>query len=79
MTVFLEVMQHADEMQHEWESNTVLQHDADDAESGAAERVRVLGAGRLLVDGPEANQHVELVGESDGDRHRLARHLIRWA
>src|SRR4029079_11588975 len=57
----------------------VLQHGADDAEGGAAQRVRILGAGGLLVDGPEAHQHVELVGKRDGDGNRITRHVIRRA
>ena len=41
--------------------NLILQHDPDHAQRRAAQRVRVLRARRLLVDGPEAHQHVELV------------------
>src|SRR5262245_7762174 len=59
------------------EAYPILQHDADDAEGGAAKRVRVLRAGRFLVDRPEPCQHVELVGQRDSDRYRFARHVIR--
>ena len=60
----------------ERQAHAVLEHDADDAERGAAERIRVLGARGLLVDGPEARERVELVGKSDGNGDRLARHLV---
>ena len=55
----------------------VLQHDADDAEGGAAQRVRILGPGRLLVDRPKAHQHVELVGKRDGDGNGITGHIVR--
>ena len=51
----------------EAQADFILQDDADDAEGGAAQRERVFRAGRLLVDGPEADEHVELVGERDRD------------
>ena len=35
------------------------------------QRVRVLRAGRLLADGPEAGEGVELVGERHRDRDRV--------
>ena len=54
----------------------ILDHDADDAEGGAAQCIGVLGAGRLLVNQPEADQGVELVGERRGDRHGIGRHQI---
>src|SRR5690606_28730627 len=45
----------------------VLQHQPDHTQSGAAQGEGVLGAGRLLVDGEEADEGVELVGQRDGD------------
>ena len=41
-----------------------------------SQRIRVLRSRRLLVDRPEADQHVDLVGERDRDRHRIGRHAI---
>ena len=46
---------------------SALEKQPDNAERGAAEGEGVLGAGGLLVDGPEAGEGVELVGERDGD------------
>ena len=45
----------------------VLADDADHAERGAAQRVRVAGAGRHLADGEEGGELVDLVGQGDGD------------
>src|SRR6266536_1570733 len=42
----------------------------------SAQRVRVFRSRWLLVDDPEAHQHVELVGERDRDRHRIGRDEI---
>ena len=57
----------------------VVQHEPDDAERRAPQRIGILGAGRLLVDRPEARQHVELVGERHRDRHRIGRHAVAGA
>jgi hypothetical protein len=43
------------------------------------QRIGVLAPGRLLVDRPEADQRVELVGERDGDRDRVGRHAVARA
>ena len=56
--------------------NSVFKHDPDNAERGAAQRIRIFRAGRLFVDRPEANKRVDLVGERDGNRHRIGRHQI---
>jgi len=45
----------------------VLHHNADDPKRRAPQRIGVLAPGRLLVDRPEADKRVELVGERDGD------------
>ena len=37
-------------------------------ERGAAQGVGIAGPGRPLADGEEADQQVQLVGQSDGDR-----------
>ena len=52
------------------------QDNADHAQRRAPQRIRVLRSGRLLVDRPEARQNVDLVGQRDGDRHRIGRHEI---
>ena len=54
----------------------VLDNDADHAERGTSQRVRILRAGRLFVDRPEADQRVDLVGERDRDADRIGRHQI---
>ncbi len=54
----------------------VFDDDADDAERRAAQRVRVLGAGRLLVDRPEADQSIDLVGKRHRNRHRIGGHQV---
>ena len=51
----------------------VFADDADDAQGGAAQRVRVAGAGRLFADGEEARQLVQLVGQRNGDGDRCRR------
>jgi hypothetical protein len=59
-----------------WQAQVVLQRQPDHAQRRAAQRIRVFRAGRLLVDGPEADQRVELVGERHGDRDRRRRHAV---
>ena len=59
--------------------HAVLQHDPDHAQRRPAQRIRVLAPRRLLVDGPEADQRVELVGQRHGDRDRVARHAVGGA
>ncbi len=54
----------------------ILQHDADHAKRRAPQRIGVLAAGRLLVDRPEADERVELVGERDRDRNRRRRNAV---
>ncbi len=54
----------------------ILDDDADHAQRRAAQRVRILGAGRLFADGPEADQRVDLIGERDSNRHRIGGHEI---
>ena len=60
------------------QANAVLENQPDDAERRAAERKGVLGAGRLLVDRPEADQRIELVGERHGDGDRVGGHAVGW-
>ena len=57
-------------------ANLVVEHEPDHAQRRATQRIRVLRSGRLLVDRPEAGEHVDLVGERDRDRHRIGRHQI---
>ena len=54
----------------------VIENQPDNAQRRPAQRIRVLAAGRLLVDRPEADQRVDLVGERDRDRHWIGRHEI---
>ncbi len=61
------------------QAGVLFQQHADDAEGGAAQRIGVLRAGRLLVDGPEADQRVELVGERHGEADLAGRHAVRRA
>ena len=51
----------------------VLADDADHAERGAAQRIGIARAGRLLADREEAGELVELVGQRHGDRDRRGR------
>ena len=68
----------------ERQAQVVLEDDADDAQRGAAELIGIARARRLLADSPEADQHVELVGQRHGhggavafalQRHRVGRAL----
>ena len=54
----------------------VFHDQADDAERGAAQRVGVLGAGRLFVDREEADQGIQLVGQRHGDADRRGRAAV---
>ena len=58
------------------QAQLVFQNDADDAKCGAAQGEGVLGAGRLLVDGPEAGEKIQLVGERNGHSNRARRHAV---
>src|SRR3954471_4524942 len=60
----------------EMEPHLVLDDETDHAKRRAAQSVRVLRSGRLLVDHPEADEHVELVGERDRNAHPVARHPV---
>ena len=60
---------HLDQRQ-QLQAQPVLADDADDAQRGAAQRIGVAGAGRLLADGEEAGQLIQLVGQRHGDRDR---------
>ena len=57
----------------------ILDHQPDHAQSRAAQRIGVLAAGRLLVDRPEADEGVELVGERHSDRDRIGRDAVGGA
>jgi hypothetical protein len=46
--------------------SSLFDDDAQQAERGAAQRERVLGAGGRLVDAEDADQRVELVGQRHG-------------
>ena len=54
----------------------MLEDQTDDAERRAAKREGVLRAGGLLVDRPEADQRIELVGERHGDGDRVGGHAV---
>ena len=54
----------------------ILQHNPDHPQRRSPQRVGVFAAGRLLVDRPEADQRIELVGERDGDRDRRGRDAV---
>ena len=54
----------------------VLNDDADDAKRGASQRKGILRARRLFVDGPEADQRVDLVGERNRDGDGIGGHQI---
>jgi hypothetical protein len=56
-----------------------FQHDADDAEGGAAQGIGIFGTSGLFVDGPEANEGVDLVRQRHGLRHRAGRYFVRRA
>ena len=58
------------------QTQAVLQDQPDRPQGGAAQSERILGAGRLLADGEEADQGVELVGERHGDALRRARAAV---
>ncbi|MND87538.1 hypothetical protein D3C80_795390 [compost metagenome] len=60
------------------EPHPVLQHQPDHAQSRAAQGVGVAGAGGLFVDGEEADQGVQLLGDGDGDRDRGGRDAVAW-
>src|SRR4051794_19619607 len=51
--------------------NFPIQYNSNDAQSRAPQRERILASRWLLVDGPEAREDVDLVGERDGDRYRV--------
>ena len=57
----------------------VLEDEPDDAQRGAAQRERIARAGRLLADGEEADQRVDLVGERHGDADRRGRAAVARA
>ena len=56
----------------------VLPDDANHAQGGAAQGIRVAGAGRLLPDREEAGELVKLVGQGDGDGNRGRRRGLGW-
>ena len=57
----------------------IFENDPDHPQRRAPQRIGVLAPRRLLVDRPEADQRVELVGERDRDRDRIGRHAIGGA
>ncbi len=63
----------------ERQTHLALQHDANDTERRAAQGIRVLGAGRLFIDGPEADKRIELVRQGNGDGDLVFRHAVRRA
>ena len=58
------------------QAQLVLEDDADHAQRGAAQREGVPRAGRLLADGEEADQRVDLVGQRHGDADRRGRAAV---
>ena len=58
------------------QSRARLQQYADHAERCTAQGIGVAAAGGLLVDGEEAHQGVQLVGQRHGRRRRLHRHVV---
>ena len=61
------------------EFDPVFQDDPHHSQRRPSQRIGILAARRLLVDGPEADQDVELVGQCHRNAHRIRRHAIRWA
>ena len=57
----------------------LLEHQPDHAQRRAPQRERVLRARGLLVDGEEADEGVELVGQGDGDGQGRGRDRVRRA
>ncbi len=49
----------------------VIQNNPDHPQRRPSQRVRVLAARRLFIDGPEADQRVDFVGERHRNRHRI--------
>ena len=60
-------------------SSSLLDEDAQHADRGAAQAERILGAARLLADGEDAGQRVELVGQRDRDTGAGARQCAAGA
>ena len=60
----------------QFQPQAVFHDQADDAECGAAERVGVLGAGRLFIDREEAHEGIQLVGQCHGDADRGGRTAV---
>ena len=54
-----------------WSRNALSSTMLNDPQRRSAQRIRILAARRLLVDRPESDQRVDLVGERDRDRHRI--------
>ena len=62
---------------HELKPNLIVLDDQPDhPQRRPPQRIRVLAPRRLLVDRPEADQRVDLVGQRHGDAHRIGRHAI---
>ena len=57
----------------------VVDDDADHPQRRAAQGEGIAGAGGLFVDGPEAGEEVELVGERHRDRDGFGRNAVRRA
>ena len=61
----------------EAQAQAALKENPDHSQRSPPQSEWVLASGGLLVDRPEADQRVEFVGERDGDRDRVGRHIIR--
>ena len=54
----------------------ILDNQPDHTQRRAPQRIRILAPRRLLIDRPEADQRVDLVGQRDRHAHRIGRHAI---
>ncbi len=60
----------------ERQAQAVLDDEPDDAQGRAPQGIGILGARRLLVDRPEADERVDLVGKRHGERDGCARAAV---
>src|SRR5215217_7442679 len=57
-------------------AKSAIENQPDHAQGSPAKRVRVFRSRRLLIDRPEADERIELVGQRDRNAHRISRHAI---
>ena len=58
------------------QTQIVVDEDADHTQRRTTQRIRIFRAGRLLIDGPEAGENIQFVGQRDGDADRIGWHAI---